>query len=452
MSTSGWRASGVPGTVAGFAEAVEKLGSHKVTWAEICEPARRLASEGFVVSPSMSENFRLFEAILGRSGDSNGIQLKEGASPEAGKRCVQEDLGKTFTRLQKYGPREFYEGETAHRIADAMSANGGDITLTDLKDYRVIDREPLIGKYRGFDIVTMPPPSSGGVALLQMLGMLETYDIAALGQGTTAKYHLFAEVMKRAFRDRSEYLGDPGFVSIPIGRLLDPKYIRGRMADFDPNRATPADAIRPGLGKYAASAMHESNETTHFSVVDSAGNAVSNTYTLNGAFGSGVIIPGTGFLMNNEMDDFTSAIGIPNMYGLVQGEANAIAPGKRPTSSMTPTFVFKEGRLVMITGSPGGPTIINTVLQVITNVIDFRMGVQGAVNAMRINEQWMPDVIDYEHLGMSPSTAAGLRSEGYRLEEVARQGDAETVAVDPKTGLLLGAADPRNPEAKAVGY
>jgi gamma-glutamyltranspeptidase/glutathione hydrolase len=258
--------------------------------------------------------------------------------------------------------------------------------------------------------------------------------------------------MKRAFRDRSEYLGDPDFVNIPVKQLLNPSYIRSRMADFNPNKATPADEVEPGLGKYIAVALHESNETTHFSVADSAGNAVSNTYTLNGAFGSGVTIPGTGLLMNSQMDDFTSAIGVPNMYGLVQGEANAIAPGKRPLSSMTPTFVFKDGRLVLITGSPGGPTIINTVLQVITNIIDFRMEVQKAVNAPRINEQWMPDIIRSEYHGMVPETAAGLRAEGHILEEVGQQGDAETIAIDPRNQFYYGASDPRNAEAKAVGY
>jgi gamma-glutamyltranspeptidase / glutathione hydrolase len=452
LSTSGWRASGVPGTVAGFAEAFEKYGSHRVTWADICEPARRLAADGFIVSNSISENFRFFESILGRFSESKRIYLNEGASHEAGKRWVQEDLGKTFARLQKYGPREFYEGETAHRIAGAMAVNGGNITLADLKNYRPVDREPLVGTYRGYGIVTMPPPSSGGVALLQMLGMLEEYDIALLGQNTTAKYHLFAEVMKRAFRDRSEYLGDPDFVRVPVKQLLDPSYIRSRMADFNPNKATPADAVRPGLGRYVAVARHESGETTHFSVVDSAGNAVSNTYTLNGAFGSGVTIPGTGMLMNNQMDDFTSAIGIPNMFGLIQGEANAISPGKRPLSSMTPTFVLKDGGIVLITGSPGGPAIINTVLQVITNVIDFRMAVQEAVDASRINEQWMPDVIRCEYHGLLPETAAGLRADGHIIEEVGHQGDAETIAIDPRNHLFYGASDPRNNDAKAVGY
>ncbi|MFI5336199.1 MAG: gamma-glutamyltransferase [Opitutales bacterium] len=456
-STVGWKASGVPGSVAGFAHAVEKYGSHRVTWAEICEPARRLAAEGHVVSPGTAAGFHFFARLLGQFDESKRVYLKGGAFLTPGEKWVQTDLAETFARLQKSGPREFYEGETAHRIAAAMAAHGGNLTLEDLKNYRVAERTPLRGQYRGFDLVTMPPPSSGGIALLQMFGMLEPRNVGALGCNSAAKYHLFAEVMKRAFRDRAEYLGDPDFVRVPVKRLLDPAYIRGRMADFSPDRATPAAAVLPGLGKFVAAPAHESNETTHFSVVDSAGNAVANTYTLNGGFGSGVTIPGTGILMNNEMDDFTSAVGVPNMFGLIQGEANAIVPGKRPLSSMTPTFVFKDGRLVLVTGSPGGPTIINTVFQIITNVLDHGMPVQQAVEAPRINEQWMPDVITYERYGMSPDTVAVLQAKGHTLKERvsyegAYQGDGETIAFDPKTGLWLGAADPRKPDAKAVGY
>jgi gamma-glutamyltranspeptidase/glutathione hydrolase len=288
--------------------------------------------------------------------------------------------------------------------------------------------------------------------------MLEPRDVAALGQNSAAKDHLFAEVMKRAFRDRAEYMGDPAFVRVPVAQLLDPIYLTQRMADFSPDHATPSSAIQPGLGAFApASPPHESMETTHFSVVDAAGNAVSNTYTLNGAFGSGVTIPGTGVLMNNEMDDFTSKPGTPNMFGLIQGEANAIAPGKRPLSSMTPTLVFKDGRLLLATGSPGGPTIINTVLQIISNVIDFNMPVSQAVEAPRIHNQWMPDVLTYERYGMSTDTAARLRAMGYAVKERksyegAYQGDAETVMIDPQSHLRLGAADPRKPDSRALGY
>ncbi|WP_438480976.1 gamma-glutamyltransferase [Oleiharenicola lentus] len=456
-STVGWKASGVPGSVAGFALAMQKYGSGKVTWADVCEPARRLAAEGHIVSQNTAAQLRANHEHLAQFPESKRIYLKDGALLAAGENWIQADLGETFSRLQKNGPREFYEGETARRIVAAMEKNGGSITLADLKNYVPAERAPLRGKYRGYDIVTMPPPSSGGIALLQMFGMLEPFDVAAMGYNSAAKYHLFAEVMKRAFRDRAEYLGDPGFVNVPVEKLLDPAYIKNRMADFSPDKATPAANVQPGLGKFVTAPAREKMETTHFSVVDSVGNAVSSTYTLNGAYGSGVTIPGTGILMNNEMDDFTSKVGVANMFGLLQGEANAIVPGKRPLSSMTPTMVFKDGKLVLLTGSPGGPTIINTVLLIITNVIDHKMPVMQAVEAPRIHNQWMPDVVTFERFGLSPDTMAILKAKGHTLPERksyegAYQGDGETIGVDSERGVFLGAADPRKGDAKAVGY
>lgn len=456
-STVGWRASGVPGTVAGFAHAWKKYGSGKISWAQLCAPARRLA-EGHAVSQATAHGLKNWEKLLGQFPESKKIYLNDGAYHQAGDTWVQADLAATFARLQEHGPEEFYTGETARRLAAAMAAHGGTITLADLAAYRPVEREPLRGAYRGHEIVTMPPPSSGGIALLQMLAMLEPHDVAALGHNSAAKYHLFAEVMKRAFRDRAEYLGDPDFVRVPVTQLLDPAYLRARMADFSPTRATPAAAIAPGLGAFDPAALRvEKPETTHYSVVDAAGNAVANTYTLNGAYGSGVTIPGTGILMNNEMDDFTTRVGSPNMFGLIQGEANAIAPGKRPLSSMTPTLVLRDGQLLLVTGSPGGPTIINTVLQVVTNVIDHRMPVAQAVEAPRIHNQWLPDVVTYERFGMSPDTQAILRSYGHTLPvresyEGSYQGDAETIWIDPGTGLRHGAADPRKHDSAAVGY
>lgn len=460
-STVGWKASGVPGSVAGFALALEKYGSGKVTWADVCEPSRRLAAEGHRVSQTTARGLREWgPRLLGQFDESKKIYLKGGEFWSPGELWVQADLGETFARLQKFGPREFYEGETAKRIAAAMAQHGGNITLDDLKAYRAVERTPLRGKYRGYDIVTMPPPSSGGIALLQMLAMLEPFDVRALGHNSAAKYHLFAEVMKRAFRDRAEYLGDPDFVKVPVAALLDPAYVQGRMKDFSPDKATPAGAVQPGLGAFdpkTALVHREKMETTHFSVVDAAGNAVSNTYTLNGAYGSGVTIPGTGILMNNEMDDFTSQVGTPNAYGLIQGEANAIVPGKRPLSSMTPTLVTKDGKLILVTGSPGGPTIINTVFQIITNVIDHEMPVMQAVEAPRIHNQWMPDIVTFERFGMNADTAALLRAKGHTVRERvsyegAYQGDGETIAIDWKTGLRAAAPDPRKGDAAAVGY
>ncbi len=282
-----------------------------------------------------------------------------------------------------------------------------------------------------------------------MLAMIEPFDVKALGQDSAAKYHLFHEVMRRAFCDRIEYIGDPGFVKVPVAQLLDRAYLASRMADFDPKRATPNAAIKPGL----ANPPHESKETTHYSVVDAAGNAVATTYTLRSGFGSGVTIPDTGLIMNNVMDDMASKVGAPNSLGLMQGPANAIEPGKRPLSSMTPALVFKEGQLLLVTGSPGGPTIINTVFQVVTNVIDFQMPVTQAVEASRIHHQWLPDTLDHERYGMARDTVEALRAMGHTLVNTERyQGDAHSILIDPKTKLRLGAADLRQPDSKAVGY
>lgn len=457
-STVGWRASGVPGTVAGFALALQKYGSGKVDWADVVAPALRLAREGHIVSQGSAASLQGDIDLLEQFPASKRIFLHGGALWQPGERWVRTELAGTLDRLAEHGPDEFYHGETAQRIAAAMQANGGTITLADLAAYRAVERPPLRGRYRGYDIVTMPPPSSGGLCLLQMFAMLEPHDVAALGHDSAAKYHLFAAVMKRAYRDRAEYMGDPAFVQVPVKPLLDPAYVRQRMADFSPDHATPSTEIEPGLGAFTPQPPpHESTETTQFSVVDAAGNAVSNTYTLNGNYGSGVTIPGTGILMNNEMDDFTSKLGAPNKFGLIQGEANVIAPGKRPLSSMTPTLVFKDGQLLLATGSPGGSSIINTVLQVISNVVDFRMPVSQAVEAPRIHHQWMPDVLTYERYGMSADTVERLRAIGYTLKERKSyegpyQGDAETVMIDPDTGFRLGAADPRKPDSRAVGY
>jgi gamma-glutamyltranspeptidase/glutathione hydrolase len=464
-STFGWRASGVPGSVAGFALALEKYGSGKLTWADVCEPARRLAADGHVVSPATTAGLKR-ATNLAAFADSKKIYQNGGAFWNAGDLWRQPELAATFARLQKDGPREFYEGETAQRIAAAMAANRGTIALADLKDYRAVVRAPLRGAYRGYDIVTMPPPSSGGIALLQMFAMLEPFDVRAMGSNSAAKYHLFHEVMRRAFRDRAEYLGDPDFVPVPTAGLLDRAYVAGLMKNYDPQKATVSAGLAPGkpAGWEAIAALDknahahaESRETTHFSVVDAAGNAVSNTYTLNGGFGSGVTIPGTGILMNNEMDDFAAKPGTPNMFGLVQGEANTIAPGRRPLSSMVPTFVLKDGKLLLVTGSPGGPTIISTVLEIIANMIDHEMSVMQAVEAPRFHHQWMPDTMTYERNGLSIDTLNLLEAMGHQITrhqnfEGSYQGDGETIMIDPKTHLILGAADPRRPDAKAVGY
>jgi gamma-glutamyltranspeptidase/glutathione hydrolase len=442
----GWRASGVPGTVAGFALAFEKYGSGRLSWAELIEPARRLA-EGHVLTPGAVASLQSAAPRLERFEESRRIYLNGGTGWKAGEVWRQPELAATLARLQESGPREFYEGETARLLAAAMRENGGTISLDDLRAYRAIEREPLRHRYRGHLLVCPPPPCSGGVTLFQMLGMLEPFEVGALGQNSAAKYHLFHEVMRRAFRDRIEYLGDPAFVENPVARMLEPAYLAGRMADFDPDRATPSEEVAPGLGP------RESLETTHYSIVDAEGNAVANTYTIRNAYGSAVTIPGTGLLMNNVMDDLAAKVGVPNQSGLMQGPANEIAPGKRPLSSMTPTLVFKDEELLLVTGSPGGPTIINTVLQVVTNVIDYGMSAMDSVRAPRVTHHWLPDTLSYERHGLSQDTVALLEAMGHRpVESRGLQGEAETILIDPASGIRWGAADPRLPDTRAVGY
>ena len=473
LSTEGYLAAGIPGTIAGFALALEKYGSGKISWAEAIEPARRLAAEGFVVTPGLARDLRASQKLLSPYPESKRIFLRDGRLYTAGETWKQPELAQTLARLQKNGPREFYEGETARLIAEDMMRNGGLIGREDLRGYRAVERPVLRGYYRGYEILTMPPPSSGGIALLQMLAMLEPHDVASLGHNSAAKIHLFAEVMRRAFRDRAEFLGDPDFVSVPTSGMLEPAYTRGLMKTFDPARATPSAGLSAGkpagmkIAAFSPSAhpspepAKESDETTHFSVVDLDGNVVSTTYTLNGLFGNGVTVAGAGFLLNNEMDDFTSKVGATNMYGLIQGEANAIVPGKRPLSSMTPTIVVKDGKPVLATGTPGGPTIINTTLLIVTNVVDHAMSVTQAVDAPRFHHQWLPDTIDYEPFLTSKDSVALLEAKGHTLtarklypndpEASARSwGDGETILIDPKTGARLGASDPRSADAAAI--
>jgi len=456
QSTVGYKAAGVPGTVAGLALLQKKYGSGKLSWAQLLEPARRLAEQGFPVSTAMARDLQASERLLGRFPESRRIFLRDGRDYAAGETFRQPELAQTLQRMQQGGAAEFYTGQTAKLLAADMASHGGIITLADLAAYAPVERAALTGSYRGYDILTMGPPSSGGVALLQMFGMLEPRDVAALGFHSAAQIHLFVEVMRRAFHDRARFLGDADYVQVPVAHLLDKAYLAGLMQDFDAQHATPGDAP-------AKAAPAESANTTHFSVVDAAGNAVSITYTLNNLFGGGVTVPGAGFLLNDEMDDFTSKVGVANSYGLMQGESNAIAPGKRPLSSMTPTIVLKNGKPFLVTGSPGGPTIINTVLEVISNVIDFGMNVTRAVDSPRFHHQWQPDEIRHEPYFTSDDTIRLLEAQGYRFgtrrtytnstaEEGRNQGDAESIMVDPDSGTRLGANDPRSPDSAAVGY
>jgi gamma-glutamyltranspeptidase/glutathione hydrolase len=457
-STVGHLAAGVPGTVAGLALLHEKYGSGKLKWSQLVEPARQLAAQGFTVTQGLARDLRATERLVGPFPESRRIFLRDGQYYRPGETFHQPDLAKTLQRLQKQGPAEFYTGQTAKLIAAEMAAHDGLITTQDLAAYKAVERAPLTGSYRGHDIVTMPPPSSGGVALLQMLGMLEPRDVKALGFRSAPQIHLFTEVMRRAYRDRASFLGDPDHASIPVAQLLDRNYVAHLMDDFDARHATPSNALRP-----SSVPPPEAPDTTQVSVVDAAGNAVSLTYTLNGLFGNGVTVKGAGFLLNNEMDDFTAKVGEANLFGAIGGNANAIAPGKRPLSSMTPTLVLKDGKPLLVTGSPGGTTIITTVLQVVTSVIDFGLNVVQAVEAPRFHHQWQPDVISYEPFFTSPDTIALLQAQGHHLAtrrlypnapetEGNTWGDAESIYVVPASGLRIGANDPRSPDSAAVGF
>ena len=445
LSTSGYLASGVPGTVAGLSLALSTFGT--ISWPDAVEPARRLAADGFTVSYALASSLEHSRAV-GEFPEGKRIFQRDGKFYQEGETLKQPELAATLERLKTRGPREFYEGRTARYIADDMRDHGGLISLADLKNYKAVLRQPVKGTYRGYEIVSMPPPSSGGIALIEMLNILEHYDLGSMGYNSSEKYHFVVEAMRRAFADRAEFLGDPDFVKIPWSGLISKKYADTLVKSIDPRRATPSAEIGHGNP-----APYESTQTTHFTVVDAAGNAVSNTYTLNGGYGSGVVVKGAGFFLNNEMDDFAAKPGVPNMYGLIQGEANSVAPRKRPLSAMTPSFVVKDGKLFIATGSPGGPTIINTVLQVILNVIDHKMNIQQAVDAPRIHHQWIPDEIRFEPFGFPEDARKALEAAGYHFgNRAAYMGDAESILIDPVTGMRWGASDPRNPDAAALGY
>jgi gamma-glutamyltranspeptidase / glutathione hydrolase len=445
MSTEGYAAVGVPGTVAGLAFAHARHG--KLKWEELVEPARRLAAEGFEVNYHLSRSLRLQSTIdkLKAFEESRRIFQREGKFYELGDTFVQPELAKVLERI-KANPRDFYEGETAKLIAADMQAHGGLLSLEDLRTYEPTLRKPLRTTYRGHEILTMPPPSSGGIALIEMLNMLEAYDLRSMGWHSAQYTHTLVEVMRRAFADRASFLGDTDFVKAPVAALADPKYAAERRKTIDPLHAS--SSREQGAGNPAP---YESPETTHFTIVDPEGNIVTNTYTLNDSYGSGVTARGTGVLLNNEMDDFTSKIGVANDYGLIQGEANAIQPKKRPLSSMTPTIVLQGGKPLFAIGSPGGPTIINTVLHVIVNVIDFGMDIQQAIDAPRFHHQWSPDYIFWEEFGISPDTRAALEKMGHKFRDIPGAsrtmptdiGDAHGVMIDPATGMRMGASDPR---------
>lgn len=443
-SLVGWRAVGVPGTVRGLELALKKYGTK--SWSELLQPAIHLASAGFPISYSQMRSFHNAADLLSQFPDSKRIFLKDGTFYDWNENFLQPELARTLERIAHNGAKEFYEGETARMLASQMEKNGGLITLEDLREYQSVERKPLEGDYKGYHIITSPPPSSGGVGILQMLAMLDGTGYEKSKAGSATAYHYLAEGMRRFYADRNRYLGDPDFVNNPITALLDPAYIKARRDSIDPALATPSDQINPGL----PAAVAEGYETTHYSIADEQGNLVAVTYTLNAGYGSGVTVPGAGFLLNDEMDDFSGKPGSPNLFGLVQGEANSIAPGRRPLSSMVPTIVLKDGKPFLVLGAPGGSRIITAVLQVLLNVIDFGMNIQEAIDFPRVHHQWKPDRLDIER-GISPDTIALLKKDGYNIEEAKPVVIARVEAILLGDGWLQGGHDERG-SGKAVGY
>jgi gamma-glutamyltranspeptidase / glutathione hydrolase len=459
-SIVGARAAGVPGTVAGLALAEQKYG--KLGLARVMAPAIRLATEGFPVSYAFAQSLRSDRALLEKFDASRRIFLRDGKLYEPGEIFKQSELADTLRLIAATGPDGFYRGPTAQALVDTLAKEGGLITLADLEQYRAKVREPIVGHFRGYTILSAPPPSSGGVALIEMLNVLEP-----LGLGAPDSYHsieLMTETMRRAYADRAAYLGDTDFVSVPVKSLTSPDYAAKLRAEILASK--PDSPVKAGLTQMPT----EGGQTTHFSVIDAEGNAVSNTYTLNAGYGSGVTVEGAGFLLNDEMDDFASKPGVPNMFGLIQSEANAIAPHKRPLSSMTPTIVLEEPRALetflipqgqpipkrqpvvrLVLGSPGGGTIINTVLEVLLNVLAFKMDVREAVTAPRFHDQWMPDVLQMEDWGFSADTLDRLKEAGYKVRVRGKIGECQAITVDPETRWRFGAADPRG-DGKAAGY
>ena len=440
-STVGYRASGVPGTVRGMEMAWQKFGSKK--WDELVGPAQELASKGYALTDGEATSMRGAGRGLSAYPESNRIFLRGGKYYEPGETFVQADLGRVLERISRSGAKDFYEGETASLLAKDEKDHGGLITLEDLKEYKAIERKPITGKYRGYDILTSPPPSSGGIGILQMLGVLEGTGFEKGGAGSASSVHYLTEAMRHFFADRSLNLGDPDFVKIPTAAMLDPNYILKIRNSIEPEKATPSAQV-----KGSVFGGHESEQTTHFTIADAQGNVVAVTYTLNDGYGNKVTATGLGFLLNDEMDDFTAQPGIANSTGRILGEADAIAPRKTPLSSMTPTIVLRDGKPYLVLGSPGGQTIINTVLEVMVNVLDWKMNVQDAVNWPRFNHNWMPDVLQMEP-GYSPDTIAILQKWGYSVRSTRAQG--ECAAILFSDGWLEGAADPRS-GGTAEGY
>ena len=464
-SLYGYLAAGVPGTVKGLDYALEKYGTMKRE--QVMAPAIKLARDGFILTRADTDVLDTTTARFKQDPEAARIFLKpDGSAFQPGDRLIQSDLANTLERIAKEGPPAFYEGEIPQIVEKASQAGGGKLTAKDFADYTISEVSPVTCTYRGYEFISAPPPSSGGVTICQTLNILEGYDLKAMGFNSADYIHTLTEAMRHSYMDRNTFLGDPAFVKNPTEKLPSKAYAEELRKEIIPGKATPSAQVQPGTGP------HEKPETTHYSVVDNKGNAISTTYTINGRFGAVVIPPGTGFFLNDEMDDFTTKIGEKNMYGLVQGERNAIAPGKRPLSSMSPTIVTKDGKIFLVLGSPGGSRIISITLQTALNIIDHGMAPQEAVNAPRIHHQWLPDEVYYEQRGVSKDSLNLLDKMGYKMVEQTPWGAAELIMVGlpgaagvsadssgndaavsgkVREGYLYGANDVRRPAGEAAG-
>ncbi|WP_058910414.1 gamma-glutamyltransferase [Entomohabitans teleogrylli] len=438
-------ASGTPGTVAGLSLALEKYGTMPLN--KVIQPAIALARDGIIVNDALADDLQQYGSeVLPAHPASKAIFWKADGQPLAkGDKLVQTNLAHSLTLIAENGPDAFYKGAIAEQIAAEMASHGGLIAREDLAQYRAVERKPVSGEYRGYQVFSMPPPSSGGIHIVQILNILENFDLKKYGFGSADALQIVAEAEKYAYADRSEYLGDPDFVRVPWQALTSKAYAKSLAQQIDINKARPSREIKPG-----DLAPYESDQTTHYSVVDRDGNAVAVTYTLNTTFGSGIVAGNSGILLNNEMDDFSAKPGVPNVYGLVGGEANAVGPKKRPLSSMSPTIVVKEGKTWLVTGSPGGSRIITTVLQMIINTVDFGMNVAEATSAPRFHHQWLPDELRVEK-GFSPDTLKLLTQKGQNVVVKPAMGKAQSIMISPD-GTLLGASDPRAQDSLTAGF